>query len=401
MVTFDQLGTARSEVPPPDYPWSQERGREPTSTPCGRASALNASTCSGTPGAARWRCSTPWTSPHRVGRLVLSNTASSVAQHDDRLPPPARRLLPAAEAAERHHCRCARRPQPTRVPPRGAQLAGALLGRRLRHASPGASSTRPSNPTPGARRALGQRRLWFADGAARNWDVEPRLAEIDRRRSWCMAAGTPADFEVNPSSPTGLPDCTWIILPRGGHDMFNGPQLPAYLTVIDSFLRGWTAHLKEQLDEQLRARSCRPSRSCAVSRPRPWHPPRAVHSARSSSTQEIDVIFGRSWLLRVPRVRAGEARLATSRSTPATTASSSAGRRAARSLPFTNVCRHRGSRLIDAGCGITRRFVCPYHRGPTASTAGCRVRRRCRPVSISPNTALTPVHVASWNGLVP
>lgn len=28
---------------------------------------------------------------------------------------------------------------------------------------------------------------------------------------------------------------------------------------------------------------------------------------------------------------------------------------------FTNVCRHRGARLLDGACGSARRLVCPYH----------------------------------------
>ena len=28
---------------------------------------------------------------------------------------------------------------------------------------------------------------------------------------------------------------------------------------------------------------------------------------------------------------------------------------------FLNVCRHRGTRLVDAASGCRRRFVCPYH----------------------------------------
>ena len=28
---------------------------------------------------------------------------------------------------------------------------------------------------------------------------------------------------------------------------------------------------------------------------------------------------------------------------------------------FTNVCRHRGSRILDGDAGCTSRFVCPYH----------------------------------------
>src|SRR5215831_19499359 len=29
---------------------------------------------------------------------------------------------------------------------------------------------------------------------------------------------------------------------------------------------------------------------------------------------------------------------------------------------FHNVCRHRGSRILDAGQGVVSRLVCPYHQ---------------------------------------
>jgi phenylpropionate dioxygenase-like ring-hydroxylating dioxygenase large terminal subunit len=40
---------------------------------------------------------------------------------------------------------------------------------------------------------------------------------------------------------------------------------------------------------------------------------------------------------------------------------------------FLNVCTHRGARLVAEGCGVARRFVCPYHGWtyrPTGELAG-------------------------------
>lgn len=47
---------------------------------------------------------------------------------------------------------------------------------------------------------------------------------------------------------------------------------------------------------------------------------------------------------------------------------------------FHNVCRHRGARLVDTGCGRNR-FVCPYHQWPIAWPAVFKGHRRCRRAS--------------------
>ncbi len=69
---------------------------------------------------------------------------------------------------------------------------------------------------------------------------------------------------------------------------------------------------------------------------------------------------------------------------------------------FTNVCRHRGSRLVDGASGCARKLVCPYH----AWTYDLDGRLTGVPDSASYPTldreksGLAPVDIEIWNGFV-
>ncbi|TMM47183.1 aromatic ring-hydroxylating oxygenase subunit alpha [Qipengyuania marisflavi] len=69
---------------------------------------------------------------------------------------------------------------------------------------------------------------------------------------------------------------------------------------------------------------------------------------------------------------------------------------------FTNVCRHRGSRLVDGASGCARKLVCPYH----AWTYDLDGRLTGVPDSASypaldrERSGLVPVGMESWNGFV-
>lgn len=69
---------------------------------------------------------------------------------------------------------------------------------------------------------------------------------------------------------------------------------------------------------------------------------------------------------------------------------------------FLNVCRHRGSRLLEAGSGCTQRLVCPYH----AWVYGLDGRLLAVPHSQDypaldiASTALHPVELESWHGFI-
>ncbi len=69
---------------------------------------------------------------------------------------------------------------------------------------------------------------------------------------------------------------------------------------------------------------------------------------------------------------------------------------------FTNVCRHRGSRLVDGSSGCAKKLVCPYH----AWTYDLDGRLTGVPDSASYPTldkdkaGLVPVDMEIWRGFI-
>jgi len=69
---------------------------------------------------------------------------------------------------------------------------------------------------------------------------------------------------------------------------------------------------------------------------------------------------------------------------------------------FANVCRHRGSRLLDGASGCATRLVCPYH-GWTYSLDGRLTgvpERRDYPTLAKDRSGLVPVELEEWHGFL-
>ena len=69
---------------------------------------------------------------------------------------------------------------------------------------------------------------------------------------------------------------------------------------------------------------------------------------------------------------------------------------------FTNVCRHRGARLLDGPSGCARKIVCPYHAW-TYDTAGRLTGLPLRGTYPDLDTAalgLAPIELEIWHGFV-
>lgn len=67
---------------------------------------------------------------------------------------------------------------------------------------------------------------------------------------------------------------------------------------------------------------------------------------------------------------------------------------------FTNVCRHRGSRLVDGTCGSARKLVCPYHAWVyelDGRLSGVPQRSQYR---VPLPQGLVPVEHEVWHGFV-
>ena len=237
VVTFDQLGTSRSEVPAADYPWSQARAAADVEAVRQAIGAPRVDVYGHSWGGTL-ALQYALEFPHRVGRLVLSNTASSVArmtlaflrQLTDSLPAAHAAAAITADALGRHD------------DPAFRSAAASWLANYL---SDGSGEPVPEltaealEPDAGGRGLWGSR-LWFADGAARDWDVEPRLAEIGAPALVVHGGGDSVDIGLARPLADGLPDATWIAFPNAGHDILAGPYGPAYLALIDSFLSTWT-----------------------------------------------------------------------------------------------------------------------------------------------------------------
>lgn len=128
--------------------------------------------------------------------------------------------------------------------------------------------------------------------------------------------------------------------------------------------------------------------------------PRELYVSEPLFAAELDRIFRRSWLLagheselagpgRYVTVESGDDSVIVTRTQEGTLAA------------FANVCRHRGARLVEAGCGIARRrIVCPYHQW-TYRLDGTLQGAPRMPDGFDPaEHPLPTAQVEVWHGLV-
>ena len=69
---------------------------------------------------------------------------------------------------------------------------------------------------------------------------------------------------------------------------------------------------------------------------------------------------------------------------------------------FANVCRHRGSRLLDGNSGCARKLVCPYHAwtyGLDGRLTGVPQRRQYPTLDIE-KSGLAPIEFEIWRGFI-
>jgi len=236
VVTFDQLGTGESEVPPPGYAWSVAGAVADVDAVRRHFTARRADVLGHSWGG-MLALQYALDHPGHVGRLVLSNTTSSSARITLGSLAQLAAVLPAAQAA--------------------AAMTADLLGEHrtpafraavrawlARYGTEGdldaarAETAEALAPGPAGRGLWGDR-LWFATGALRDWDVEPRLPEITAPTLVVHGGDDMSGADTNRVLAEGIPDCEWLTMNNNGHTIFHARNAAAYLAIVGAFLDGW------------------------------------------------------------------------------------------------------------------------------------------------------------------
>lgn len=127
--------------------------------------------------------------------------------------------------------------------------------------------------------------------------------------------------------------------------------------------------------------------------------PRDLYVSADLYDREVDAIFNHSWLyaghqsqLREPgqylTVESGRESVIVAR-TPG-----------GELTAYHNLCRHRGARLVDPGCGTAKRLVCPYHQWTYRIDGTLRGAPKMPPGFDPAGFSLRQAQVATWQGLV-
>lgn len=257
VVTFDQLGTGKSDVPGPEYEWTVrgaaadvEAVRRHFATELGErlGGGLGATEILGHSWGGMLALQYVLDRPSRADRLVLSNTAASTARITIGFLDQLRATLSASETAAAitadmlgDHDSPAYRSAVTRWLARFA-TEGDMDAAEL-------ATAEALSPGPAGRGLWGYR-LWFADGALRDWDVEARLAEIAVPTLVVHGGRDMSDASTNRVMAEGIPGAEWLTLNHNGHTIFEAANADCYLALIRAFLDGWPLSAEEESGEQ-------------------------------------------------------------------------------------------------------------------------------------------------------
>jgi proline iminopeptidase len=236
VVTFDQLGTARSQTPPDQYDWTVARAAADIDAVRAHFGHERIDVIGHSWGG-MLALQYALDFPDRVGRLILSNTVASTARMTAEFLAQVLEVLPVADAAAALTADALGEHDD----PQFLRAVTAWLAAYATNGEPQATDELTAEtPKPGpAGHGLWGTALWFATGALRGWDVEARLGEITAPTLAIHGGHDMSTKAVNEVMAAGIPDCEWITLNRNGHGMFDEPNVDVYLSILDAFLHDW------------------------------------------------------------------------------------------------------------------------------------------------------------------
>lgn len=236
VVTFDQLGTGRSEVPPETYRWSMEAAVADVEAVRCQVGADRVDLLGHSWGG---MLALQYTLDHpsRVRRLVLSSTAPSVAMVVADFASQLLSLLPPREAAAALTADALGKHDDPAFRTAAGRWLAAYAANDDEHLT--AELVREALAPGPAGEGLWGDRLWLSTGALRRWDVEDRLGEIAAPTLVIHGGRDMSSSEINRVQAERIPNCEWLTLNRNGHGMFDEPNVGTYLAIVECFLDGW------------------------------------------------------------------------------------------------------------------------------------------------------------------
>jgi proline iminopeptidase len=238
VVTFDQLGTGESQVPAPPYAWTIEQAVSDVDAVRAHFGAESVDLLGHSWGG-MLALQYALDHPARVRRLVLSNTAASAAAVTVAFLRQIMDLLPADQAvAALTADALADHDDPLFRSAVVRWLAAYTTNGDLESAREATDEALAPGP---AGLGLWGERLWFATAALRGWDAGPRLKEITAPTLILNGGRDLSDQDINRTLAQGIRDSEWITLNHNGHIMFDEANARVCLSIITSFLDGWSA----------------------------------------------------------------------------------------------------------------------------------------------------------------
>ena len=247
VVTFDQLGTGRSEVPPEAYCWSMEAAVADVDA-VRRHAGVGQVDLLGHSWGGMLALQYTLDHPECVRRLVLSGTAPSVGAVVTGFISQLLSLLPPREAAAELTADALGEHDDPAFRAAVSRWLAAYATNDDEHAT--AELVREALEPGPAGDGLWGDRLWFSVGALRGWDVEDRLGEIAAPTLVIHGGRDMSSREVNQAIAERIPDCEWLTLNRNGHGMFDEPNVGTYLAIVESFLGGWPSAEEDRRDDE-------------------------------------------------------------------------------------------------------------------------------------------------------